>query len=76
MTEVVAPNGYQLLKDPVSISENDFSPENSQYDVNSRVLTLTISNEKANHRQLKVTKNGTIRITNIRIDQALLQLSY
>lgn len=56
VTEVVAPNGYQLLKDPVSISENDFSPENSQYDVNSRVLTLTISNEKANHRQLKVTK--------------------
>ena len=41
---------------PLTVSENDFSPENSQYDVNSRVLTLTISNEKANHRQLKVTK--------------------
>ena len=31
VTEVAAPNGYQLLKDPVTISENDFAQGNPEF---------------------------------------------
>ena len=56
VTEVAAPNGYQLLKDPVTISENDFAQGNPNFDVTSKILTVVISNKKQNNRQLKVTK--------------------
>lgn len=54
--EVAAPNGYQLLKDPVTISEADFSQGNPNFDVSSKILTVTIRNKRQNSRQLKVTK--------------------
>ena len=56
VTEVAAPNGYQLLKDPVTISETDFAQDNPNFDVTSKILTVVISNKKQNNRQLKVTK--------------------